>query len=115
MIDFSTLVDRYEKDGRRAHVYCLEFSPDGRLLAMGTYDGKIRVRSPKMIFIINLATLIRYGISLANEYGLFSPQKTPNLSEASLSLLTVVLSSLDPTTNQFAYGIYMMDRRRSCQ
>ena len=50
MIDFSTLVDRYEKDEGRHGILCLEFSPDGRLLAMGTYDGKIRVRSSKMIF-----------------------------------------------------------------
>ena len=115
MIDFSTLVDRYEKDGRRAHIFCLEFSPDGRLLAMGTSDGKIRVRSPKMIFLsINPATLFRYGIFLANEYGPFS-KHAPTLSEISLSLLTVVLSSLDPTIDQFVYGIYGMDRRRSCQ
>ena len=63
---------------------------------------------------INLAALFRYGISLANEYGPFS-KNTPTLSEASLSFLTVVLSSLDPTINQFAYGICRMDRRRSCQ
>ena len=115
MIDFSTLVDRYEKDGRRAHIFCLEFSPGGRLLAIGTSNGKIRVRSLKVIFFsINLATLFRYGISLASEYWPFS-KNTPALSEALLSFLTVVLSSLDPTINQFAYGIYGMDRRRSCQ
>ena len=115
MIDFSTLVDHYEKDEGRHNIHCLEFSPDGRLLAIGTSNGKIRVRSLKMFFLsINLAPLFRYGISPANEYGPFSAN-TPTLSEASLSLLTVVLSSLDPTTNQFAYGIYMMDRRRSCQ
>ena len=115
MIDFSTLVDRYEKDDRRHKVFCLEFSPDGLLLAMGTSNGKIRVRSLKMFFLsINLAALFRYGMSLANEYGPFS-KNTPTLSETSLSLLTVVLSSLDPTISQFAYGIYGMDRQRSCQ
>ena len=72
MIDFSTLVDRYEKDEDRHSIQCLDFSPDGRLLAMGTYDGKIRVRSLNVFFSINLATLFRYGISLANKYGLFS-------------------------------------------
>ena len=115
MIDFSTIVDRYEKDEDSHGIFCLEFSPDGGLLAMGTYDGKIRVRSLKMVFFsINLATLFRYGIPLANEYRPFS-KHTANLSEASLSLLMVVLSSLDPTINSFAYGIYAMDRQRSCQ
>ena len=102
-------------DGRRAHVFCLEFSPDGRLLAIGTSNGKIRVRSQKNLFFpINLTALFRYGISLTNEYGPFS-KNAPTLSEVSLSLLTVVLSSLDPTMNQFAYGICGMDRQRSCQ
>ena len=105
MIDFSTLVDRYEKDEDSHGIFCLEFSPDGRLLVIGTSNGKIRVRSLKMIFFpINLATLFRYGISLRSEYGPFS-KSTPTLPEASLSLLTVVLLSLDPTMNQFAYGI----------
>ena len=114
MIDFSTLVDRYEKDDGHHNILCLDFSPDGRLLAMGTDYGKIRVRSLNVFFSINLATLFRYGISLASEYGPCS-RNTPSLSVASLSLLTVVLLSLDPTMNQFAYGIYGMDRRRSCQ
>ena len=50
MVNFSTLVDRYEKDGRRFGIYCLQFSPDSRLLATGTIDGKIMVRPLKMIF-----------------------------------------------------------------
>ena len=50
MIDFSTLVDRYEKDDRLHIILSLEFSPDGRLLAMGTHGGKIRVRSLNVFF-----------------------------------------------------------------
>ena len=70
MIYFSTRVDRYEKDEGRHRIHCIEFSPDGRLLAIGTSNGKIRVRSLKMFFSsINLAASFRYGISLAIEYG----------------------------------------------
>ena len=43
MIDSSTFVDRYEKEGLGA-VYSLRFSPDSQLLATGTY-GKIKVCS----------------------------------------------------------------------
>ena len=115
MIDFSTLVDRYEKDEGRHSILCLDFSPDSRLLAIGTSNGKIRVRSlKKKFFPINLAILFRYGISLAIDYWPFS-KDAATLSEASLSLLTVVLSSPYPTMNQFAYGIYGMDRQGSCQ
>ena len=45
MIVSSTFVDRYEKDDLRGAVYCLRFSPDGRLLATGTNNGKIKVCS----------------------------------------------------------------------
>ena len=57
LIDFSALVDRYEKADYRVGVFCLQFSPDGQILATGTYDGKIKVYyicSLKTIFPSNL-------------------------------------------------------------
>ena len=116
MIDFSNLVDRYEKDnGRLIFICSLQFSPDGRLLAIGRSDSKISVRSLEMIFFsVNTVAVFRYGISLINEHEPCSKiTRTPSL--ISLSYLTAVLSSLGPWISQFAYGIYGMDRQRSCQ
>ena len=68
LVDFSTFVDRYEMESLRNDVFCLQFSPDGQLLATGTNDGKINVRSLKMNFFCRShATWIRYGISLKSE------------------------------------------------
>ena len=116
MFDSSVFVDRYLKeDDSSGRIFCLQFSPDGQLLATGTCGGQIKVGSLKMGISINLVPLC-LDMGYHSKANASHVQRTHSqLSAASLSLLMVVLLSLDPTIDQFAYGMYGMDHQRSCQ
>ena len=60
MVDPSVFVDQYVKD--LISIRSVQFSPNGRLLATGASDGRIRVCSLKMkIFIILISTFLDMG------------------------------------------------------
>ena len=63
LVDFSTFVDRYEKGGYYRDVCCLQFSPNGQLLATGTDGGEINVRSLGTSFSVDL---MRLGLDMGH-------------------------------------------------
>ena len=111
MIDPSVFEDRYVKN--LVATRNVQFCPKGQLLATGGSDGQVRVRSLEMNLYQSRLTLLRYGISPPIDSEPYLKDTDPVFTR-SLFLLMIVIISLHAMIGPFAYGIYAMDRQRSC-